>query len=94
MQGMPARNGETKRGARPGVPKREAASGLRAMFAKVDPEVKDTVDLVAQALNQPIAVVLEKYVRNAPTDPDTGLPIWATEIVAEEQLPLAGLTAA
>lgn len=74
---MPAVKGRAKR----------PQSGGSALFARVDPAVRERLDAVAAALGISLAEALEEFVRAVPTD-DRGLPRWARKRLEEEQLPL------
>jgi hypothetical protein len=70
-----------------GLPMREPDPTRVATLVKLDGDVRLTLDAVKTALQLPLAVVVEEFVRNAPKDPATGLPVWVVERVAAEQLP-------
>lgn len=78
MRSMPA----TK-----GLPQRTPDPTRRATLVELDPEVRSVLDELKKALRLPLAVVVEEFVRNTPCDPDTGLPVWAAQRIAAEQLP-------
>jgi hypothetical protein len=70
-----------------GLPQRTPDPSRRATLVELDPDVRSVLDDLKKALRLPLAVVVEEFVRNTPRDPATGLPVWAMERIAAEQLP-------
>ena len=79
MQDMPARKG---------VPMRSPDPDRVKTLVELDPDVRAVLDRLKVVLNQPLAVVVEEFIRNAPKDEVTGLPVWVVNRVDAEQLPL------
>lgn len=56
-------------------------------LVELDQDIRSTLDVLKMTLRLPLSVVVEEFVRNAPKDELTGLPVWVVERVAAEQLP-------